>query len=163
MWLLPACLLLRTANDSRMFTLLPACLLLMACFPPKFCLHSRLSSGCPAVARPRKSTANDSPMFIGHFAVFPGFGPVFHPTLRRDDFRANSAARRLSRSGRADHGYRHLHRPSQPEPQTLHLDRPRLRYLGESQTRPPNPEYTSICLTSCYVAPTRMFTAQNRE
>ena len=74
-----------------------------------------------------------------------------------------AAARRLSRSGRADHGYRHLHRPSQPGPQTLHLDRPRLRYLGESQTRPPNPEYTSICLTSCYVAPTRMFTAQNRE
>jgi transposase len=41
-----------------------------------------------------------------------------------------TTARRLSRSRRADHGYRHLYRPSQRETETLHLDGPCFRYLA---------------------------------
>jgi transposase len=52
------------------------------------------------------------------------------------DLTQNRLARCLSRSGRADHGYRHLHRPSQREPQTLHLDRQGHRHPGKSHAGP---------------------------
>ena len=87
----------------------------------------------------------------------PAFSYALHPhqrvvaqhggALLPRSYAEPAATWRLSRSGGADNGYRHLHRPPQREPQTLHLDRPRLRYPGESQTCPPNPQYTSICLT----------------
>jgi transposase len=52
----------------------------------------------------------------------------------------SAPARRIPRLGRTHHGHRHLHRPPQPKPETIHLDRASRRHPGKSETRSTHPE-----------------------
>jgi hypothetical protein len=53
---------------------------------------------------------------------------------------ASAPAWRIPRLGRTHHGHRHLHRPPQRKPETIHLDRAGRRYPGKSETRSPHSE-----------------------